>query len=118
MRKIIGQKIVMVDPKDETATDFIKLSNPVYNIRPVESIFTPDGSVLYLASIEKEIIRKVNSIVGILSDTSDYPFLQTGTIWKIIKTLDNVTKSDKMIDKKNTYPSSEIPYSTEILKDK
>lgn len=93
MGKIIGQKIVIVDPNTRTLHDFISLKNPVASFRPVGLGFTPDGSVLYLASIEKEQERMITPKGGVLSTTTDYPFLGTGTIWKIIKILDNNTET-------------------------
>ncbi len=83
MGKIIGQKIVMVDPNRKTISDFISLNTPVASFRPVGLGFTYDGNTLYVASIEKEVERKVTPLGGILPTTSDYPSLNTGTIWKI-----------------------------------
>ena len=93
MGKIIEQKIAIIDPQNDTVKDFISLNNPVSSFRPVGLGFTPDGSILYISSIEKELIRKMTPEGGILPSTADYPFLKTGTIWKIIKIHDN-TKND------------------------
>jgi DNA-binding beta-propeller fold protein YncE len=127
MGKIMGQKVVIIDTQNETISDFITLSNPASSFRPVGLGFSPDGNTLYLASIEKEVIRNVNPLGGVLPSASDYPFLQTGTIWKITKLPEKVAKSNESENKNiSSFPSSFssiiAPYSgnnsTDILKDK
>lgn len=122
MGEIIGQKIVMVDPENRTVTDFISLKNPVASFRPVGLGFTPDGSALYVASIEKEVERKVTTEGGILSATTDYPFLKTGTIWKVTKNTSEVvggtgqvtvTESNTARDTSTLLP--DIPYGGTTL---
>jgi glucose/arabinose dehydrogenase/plastocyanin len=83
MGKIIGQKIVMVDPNTKSLNGFISLNTPVASFRPVGLGFTNDGNTLYVSSIEKEVERKVTPLGGILPTTVDYPSLNTGTVWKI-----------------------------------
>ena len=126
MGKVIGQKIAIVDPQNRTVNDFITLSSPASSFRPVGLQFTPDGSALYLASIEKEVVRKVTPMGGELPTSSDYPYLQTGTIWKIIKVSNNFTKSSSSSSSGGNEPiissSIDAPYSgnnsTDIFMDK
>jgi hypothetical protein len=75
-----------------------------------------------LASIEKEVVRKVNPMGGDLPTTSDYPFLKTGTIWKITKTSNNPSNSTQSENTSNLLSSITAPYSgnnsTDIFNDK
>jgi glucose/arabinose dehydrogenase len=85
MGQIIGQKIAIVDPNNRSMRDFIALNTNIPDFRPVGLQFSPDGSVLYIASIEKEEIRKVTPTGAPLSAPSDYPYLKTGVIWKVTR---------------------------------
>jgi glucose/arabinose dehydrogenase len=57
MAQLIGQKIVVVDPKTGKVQDFIGLNTMEPDWRPVGLQFSPDGNALYIASIEKEEVR-------------------------------------------------------------
>jgi glucose/arabinose dehydrogenase len=83
MGKVIGQRVIIVDTQTKNLQDFISLNTNVPDFRPVGLQFTPDGSMLYIASIEKEQIRDVTPTGVPLPAPSDWPYLKTGIIWKV-----------------------------------
>jgi glucose/arabinose dehydrogenase len=83
MGQIRGQNVVIFDPQSRNVLNFITLNTPVGEWRPVGLQFTPDGSALYIASIEKEEIRSVTPTGVPLPHPTDWPYLKTGIIWKV-----------------------------------
>jgi glucose/arabinose dehydrogenase len=83
MGQLIGQKVVVVDPQTSKVQDFIALNSVEPAWRPVGIQFTPDGNTLYIASIEREEVRNVTPTGTPLPSPADWPYLKTGTIWKV-----------------------------------
>jgi glucose/arabinose dehydrogenase len=83
MSTLLGQKVVVVDPKTKGVQDFIKLNSVDAAWRPVGLQFSPDGNTMYITSIEKEQVRDVTPGGVPLPTPSDWPYLKTGTIWKV-----------------------------------
>jgi hypothetical protein len=85
MGQIIGQKVIIIDPSTLSSQSFIALNTNIDDFRPVGLQFTPDGRDLFLTSIEKHQIRDVTPTGVPLPNPEDWPFLNTGTVWKIIR---------------------------------
>ncbi len=86
--KIVGQKIIMVDPQTGNLTDFISLKRPDPNFRPVGLEFNPDGNALYIADFGKVEIRKITPQGAELPISVVWTYPNTGIIWKITKSSD------------------------------
>jgi glucose/arabinose dehydrogenase len=103
MGNLIGQKLVVVDPKTKDVKDFIKLNSVDAAWRPVGLQFTPDGNAMYITSIEKEQIRDVTPSGVPLPTSADWPYLKTGTIWKVTHTaaVTNSSNNNNISNNKN-----------------
>jgi glucose/arabinose dehydrogenase len=84
--KIIGQKIVSINPKDGNVTDFLSLKTPDPNFRPVASVFNAKENALYITSIGKVEIRITTPNGGQLPMPVVWPYPFTGVIWKVTHT--------------------------------
>jgi glucose/arabinose dehydrogenase len=86
--KIVGQKVVMFSPESKNYTDFVSLNTPDSSFRPVGIAFNQNEGALYIASIGKVEVRITlpnnNSIH--LPEPVPWYYLNTGVIWKVIKT--------------------------------
>jgi glucose/arabinose dehydrogenase len=83
MGQTIGQKVIIIDPTSLGIRDFVSLKTNIDDFRPVGLQFSPDGRELYLTSIEKHQIRDVTPTGVPLPNPEDWPFQNTGTVWKI-----------------------------------
>jgi glucose/arabinose dehydrogenase len=84
--KIVGQKVVMLNPQNGNHSDFVSLNTPDTSFRPVGIAFNQDESALYIASIGKVEVRTTlpnNSIT--LPNPVPWYYPNTGVIWKITK---------------------------------
>jgi hypothetical protein len=84
--KIIGQKIVSINPMDGNVTDFLSLKAPDPNFRPVALAFNEQENALYISSIGKVEIRTTTDKGGNLPMPVVWPYPLTGVIWKITHT--------------------------------
>src|SRR5919106_838024 len=88
--KIVGQKVVMLNPQNGNHSDFVSLNPPDTSFRPVGIAFNQDESALYIASIGKVEVRTTlpnNSIT--LPNPVPWYYPNTGVIWKITKSSGN-----------------------------
>src|ERR671921_386276 len=88
--KIVGQKVVMLNPQNGNHSDFVSLNTPDTSFRPVGIAFNQDESALYIASIGKVEVRTTlpnNSIT--LPNPVPWYYPNTGVIWKITKSSGN-----------------------------
>nr|MDQ3853005.1 hypothetical protein [Thermoproteota archaeon] len=85
MGQMIGQRVVVIDTETGGFGDFISLNAPESSFRPVGLQFSPDGSTLYIASIEDHVIRKVTPTGAILGSHAEWPYAVTGVIYKVWK---------------------------------
>jgi glucose/arabinose dehydrogenase len=88
--KIVGQKVVMLNPQTKNYSDFISLKTPDTSFRPVGITFNPNDDALYIASIGKVEVRTTlpnnnnnNSIQ--LPEPVPWYYPNTGVIWKVTK---------------------------------
>lgn len=100
--KIVGQKIIMVDPQTGNLTDFISLKGPDPNFRPVGLEFNPDGSALYIADFGKVEIRKITPEGAELPISVVWPYPNTGIIWKVTKSSDGNNNTSTTLDAATT----------------
>ena len=84
--KIIGQKIVSINPMDGNVTDFLSLRAPDPSFRPVALAFNEQENALYISSIGKVEIRTTTDKGGNLPMPVVWPYPLTGVIWKITHT--------------------------------
>jgi hypothetical protein len=97
---IIGQKVLLLDPKTGNFSDFISLKNIDKNFRPIGIKFNPQGDSLYVISNGKfEITADVPGPSSGLDHyktgkglypfaslhATAWPYANTGTIWKVTK---------------------------------
>jgi glucose/arabinose dehydrogenase len=102
--EIIGQKVIMLDPKKGNSTDFVSLKKIDKSFRPVGVKFNPNGDALYIISNSKfEITTDVPGPASGLDNyrvgkglytfaslhATAWPYANTGIIWKVTK--DNST---------------------------
>jgi glucose/arabinose dehydrogenase len=83
MGRLTGMKVVMFDPNTGIVSNFVEPTVADGSFRPVGLQFSPDGSSLYIASIEVHQVRKVTPTGAILSEHAEYPFAMTGVVWKV-----------------------------------
>jgi glucose/arabinose dehydrogenase len=84
--KIVGQKVVMLNPQNGNHSDFVSLNTPDTSFRPVGIAFNQDESALYIASIGKVEVRTTLPNNGItLPEPVPWYYPNTGVIWKITK---------------------------------
>ena len=84
--KIIGQKIVSINPVDGNVTDFLSLKEPDTSFRPVALAFNDKENALYISSIGKVEIKTTTDKGGNLPMPVVWPYPLTGVIWKITHT--------------------------------
>jgi hypothetical protein len=84
--RIIGQKIVSINPIDGKVTDFLSLKEPDNSFRPVALAFNEQENALYISSIGKVEIRTTTDKGGNLPMPVVWPYPLTGVIWKITYT--------------------------------
>jgi glucose/arabinose dehydrogenase len=84
--KIIGQKIVSINPKDGNVTDFLSLKAPDPSFRPVALAFNDKENALYITSIGKVEIKTTTDLGGKLPMPVVWPYPFTGVVWKITHT--------------------------------
>src|SRR5918911_848528 len=77
--KIIGQKIVSVNPTNGNITDFLSLKAPDPSFRPVALAFNDKENALYITSIGKVEIRITTPNGGQLPMSVVWPYPFTGT---------------------------------------
>lgn len=85
MGRLVGQKVAMFDPDTGNLASFIEPSVVDAGFKPVGLQFSPDGSQLYVASIEMHEVRKVTPTGAILAEHHEWPFAMTGVIWKVTR---------------------------------
>ncbi len=85
MGQMLGQRVVVIDTESGNFGDFISLNAPESSFRPVGLQFSPDGSALYIASIEDHVIRKITPTGAILGSHAEWPYAVTGVIYKVWK---------------------------------
>jgi glucose/arabinose dehydrogenase len=84
--KIIGQKVIMLNPYTGNYTDFVSLKNPNSNFRPVGLSFNSNENSLYIISIGKvEVISKspLNGNIKLKEPTPWY-YPNTGVVWRVM----------------------------------
>jgi glucose/arabinose dehydrogenase len=84
--RIIGQKIVSINPMDGNVTDFLSLKEPDNSFRPVALAFNEQENALYISSIGKVEIRTTTDKGGNLPMPVVWPYPLTGVIWKVTYT--------------------------------
>jgi sugar lactone lactonase YvrE len=84
--KIIGQKIVSINPTDGNVTDFLSLKEPDTSFRPVALAFNDKENALYITSIGKVEIRTTTDLGGNLPMPVVWPYPFTGVVWKVTYT--------------------------------
>jgi glucose/arabinose dehydrogenase len=83
MGRLVGQKVAMFDPDTGTLDSFIEPTVADATFRPVGLQFSPDGSSLFVASIENHEVRKVTPTGAILATHEEWPYAMSGVIWKV-----------------------------------
>ena len=84
--KIVGQKVVILNPQTSNCIDFVSLNVPDTSFRPVGIAFNQDENALYIASIGKVEVRTTLPNNGIpLPKPVPWYYPNTGVIWKITK---------------------------------
>jgi len=84
--KIIGQKVIMLNPYTGNYTDFVSLKNPNSSFRPVGLSFNSNENSLYIISIGKvEVISKspLNGNIKLKEPTPWY-YPNTGVVWRVM----------------------------------
>jgi glucose/arabinose dehydrogenase len=97
MGQMLGQRVVVIDTESGNFGDFISLNAPESSFRPVGLQFSPDGSSLYIASIEDHVIRKVTPTGAILDSHHEWPYALTGVIYKVWKEDSSSSSSPQQI---------------------
>src|SRR5919106_263198 len=88
--KIVGQKVVILNPQTSNCIDFVSLNVPDTSFRPVGIAFNQDENALYIASIGKVEVRTTLPNNGIpLPKPVPWYYPNTGVIWKITKSSGN-----------------------------
>jgi glucose/arabinose dehydrogenase len=85
MGQIIGQRVIVFDPKTMQARDFLTLNTADGNFRPTGLAFSPDGNTLYIASVGLNEVRTVAPSGAVVPYPLGLPwaFERTGIIWKV-----------------------------------
>jgi len=116
---IVGQKVLLLDPKTGNFSDFISLKNIDKNFRPIGVKFNPQGDALYIISNGRFEIT--TDVPGPFSGVDHYktgkglypfaslhatawPYANTGIIWKVTKIQNdnNVSNNDIASNTSNT----------------
>jgi glucose/arabinose dehydrogenase len=85
MGQIIGQRVIVFNPKTMQARDFLTLNTADGDFRPTGLAFNPDGNTLYIASVGLNEVRTVAPSGAVVPYPLGLPwaFEHTGIIWKI-----------------------------------
>jgi glucose/arabinose dehydrogenase len=85
MGRLIGQKIITLDPKTGSASLFMSLNTADESFRPTGIKFSPDGKSLYVASVGNNEVRTITPKGGIFPFPMGQPYTypDTGVIWEI-----------------------------------
>jgi glucose/arabinose dehydrogenase len=96
--KIVGQKVVMLDPQTKNYSDFVSLNTPDSSFRPVGIAFNQNEGALYIASIGKVEVRTTlpnNNSIHLPEPVPRY-YPNTGVIWKMQRYPDESDKYSNM----------------------
>jgi DNA-binding beta-propeller fold protein YncE len=84
-KEMLGEKVVMLDPKTGNVTEFISTKNPDSSFRPTGLAFSKDGNALYITSIGKFEIKSTLSNGTPLPMLVPWGYADTGVVWKITR---------------------------------